>query len=98
VVAAHGHGPPVSAFWRSAAASSASTGAVPGLASDVSRAARFTTGPYTSPNLVSTRPAAVPTRNAGKRFRSRSGLASRSAISAASTGWSVTNNTSSPTI
>jgi hypothetical protein len=89
---------PVSAFRRSAAASSASTSAVPGLASDVSRAARLTTGPYTSPNLVSTRPAAMPARNAGKPCRSRSGLVSRSAISAASAGRSVTNNTSSPAI
>src|SRR5262245_36357778 len=70
VVAAHGRGQPVlqavSAFGASAAASSASTSAVPGLASDVSRAARLTTGPYTSPNLVSTRPTAMPTCSAGK--------------------------------
>lgn len=90
VVSAHGHGPlvpqPVSAFRRGAAASSASTSAVPGLASDVSRAARLATGPHTSLNLVSTRPAAMPTRNAGKPFRPRSGLVSRSAIAAASAG------------
>jgi hypothetical protein len=48
------------------APSSASTSAVPGLASDVGRAARLTTGPYTSPDLVSTRPVAMPTRNAGR--------------------------------
>jgi len=56
------------------------------------------TGPYTPPNLVSTRPAAMPTRDAGKPLLSRSGLVSRSAIAAAPPGWSVTNNTSSPTI
>ena len=90
VVAAHGSGPPVPqpvcAFRGCAAASSASTSAVPGLASEVSRAARLTTGPCTSPNLVGNRPPAMPTRNAGKPVRSRSGLAGRSAISAASAG------------
>jgi len=33
----------------------------------------LTTGRYPSPNLVSTRPVAMPMRNVGRPFRSRSG-------------------------
>ena len=80
------------------AASASSTSTVPGRATAVSRLARFTVVPKTSPSRETTGPNAMPTRTSGRKSSSPMACTRSSAIAPAGAVPSVTNSTSSPTV
>ena len=82
----------------SEAAIASSTKTVRGLATAVSRLARFTVIPKTSPSRDTTCPLAMPTRTSGRRSSSAMASTRSSAMAAAGAAPLATNRTSSPTV